>query len=143
MMGLKTGLLMGSVLMLLLGGAPADAQSAPPATDSLFRAGVAEGSTTARTIGTTVWTWSGFAGGLTLGPLGVGLAYAIAGSSASPLPADLQSKVGRKGSEFALAYQQAYTEKLVARRKRASLVGGATGTAMLVAGTVGMYLRLR
>lgn len=137
---LRIGLLLGGLVTLLLAGAPAAAQ-AP--VDSLQKAGAAEGGTTARALGTTAWTLGGFASGLTLGPLGVGLAYAVAGSSASPLPPDVQTRVGRKGSDFALAYQQAYTERLVSRRKRASLVGGATGTAMLVVGTVGMYLRLK
>ena len=143
MMRVTMRLLAACGLVLGFAAAPATAQTEPAAADSLVRAGVAEGTTTARTVGTTVWTLGGFAGGLALGPLGVGLAYAVAESSASPLPAELQSRVGRRGGDFALAYQRAYTDRLVARRKRASLVGGATGTAMLVVGTVGMYLRMR
>lgn len=146
---LKTGLAFCGLAGSLLLNAPAAAQAAPapeaaaqPA-DTLSQAGKVEGTTSAEAAGTAVWTVGGFAGGLTLGPIGAGLAYAMAESSASALPADVQSKVGRRGSEYSLAYQQAYTQKLIARRKRASLVGGAAGTALLVVGTVGMYLRLQ
>jgi hypothetical protein len=145
-----TGLALCGLAGSLLLAAPAAAQSAPSAepeaaqpTDTLAQAGKVEGTTSAEAAGTAVWTVGGFAGGLTLGPIGAGLAYAMAESSASALPADVQSKVGRRGSEYSLAYQQAYTQKLISRRKRASLVGGAAGTALLVVGTVGMYLRLQ
>lgn len=137
----------GGALASLLLLAPAAAQSGPelqpPARDTLALAGETEGTTLAEAAGTAVWTVGGFAGGLTLGPIGAGLAFAMAESSASALPEDVQSKAGRRGSEFSLAYQQAYTRKLVARRRRATLVGGAAGTALLVVGTVGMYLRVR
>ena len=143
-------LLASGLLAALLAGGPASAQSEPAAgpavpavTDTLSLAGEVEGTTMAEAAGTAVWTMGGFAGGLTLGPIGAGLAYAVAEGSASALPEDVQSKVGRKGSDFSLAYQQAYTRKLVARRQRAALVGGAVGTALLVVGTVGMYLRVQ
>lgn len=137
----------GGVLASLLLVAPASAQAEPdfqpPARDSLALAGEIEGTTMAEAASTALWTVGGFAGGVTLGPIGAGLAFAMAESSASALPEDVQSKVGRKGSEFSLAYQQAYTKRLVARRRRATLVGGSVGTALLVVGTVGMYLRVR
>lgn len=140
-------LLAGGLLAALLVGGPASAQSepaaGPAATDTLSLAGDVEGTTMAEAAGTAVWTVGGFAGGLALGPIGAGLAYAVAQGSASALPEDVQSKVGRKGSDFSLAYQQAYTRKLVARRQRAALVGGAVGTALLVVGTVGMFLRVQ
>ena len=147
--------LAGVLLASVLASAPASAQAEPPldlpvgevgeatAVDTLALAGDVEGTTSAAAAGTAVWTIGGFAGGLTLGPIGAGLALAVAEGSASTLPADVQSKVGRRGSEFSLAYQQAYTRRLIARRRRATLVGGAAGTALLVVGTVGMYLRMQ
>lgn len=142
-----TALAAGGILASLLLVAPAPAQTEPrfepPVRDTLALAGDIEGTTSAEAAGTAVWTIGGFAGGLALGPIGAGLAFAMAESSASALPEDVQSKVTRKGTEFSLAYQQAYTRKLVARRRRATLVGGAAGTALLVVGTVGMYLRVR
>jgi hypothetical protein len=131
------------LLAALLAASPAGAQAPAAPADSLGRVGGVEGNTAAQAIGTTVWTLGGLAGGLTLGPLGAGLAYAFAEGSASALPADVQSKVGRRGGEYSLAYQQAYTRRLVARRKRAAVVGGAAGTALLVVGTVGLFLRMQ
>ena len=153
MMLRKTALAAGGLLASLLLCAPGSAQAGPaveaepaagaPARDTLALAGDIEGVTRAEAAGTAVWTIGGFAGGLTLGPIGAGLAFAVAEASASSLPADVEKKVGRQGSEFSLAYQQAYTRRLIARRRRATLVGGAAGTALLVVGTIGMYLRMQ
>jgi hypothetical protein len=105
-------------------------------SDSLFAVGIQEGSTNAQTVGTGVWTMGAFVGGAVLGPIGAGLAYALASGSASALPPATVTRLGKKGADYSLAYQQAFTEKLTRRRRSSAMVGGMTGTALFVAGTI-------
>ena len=130
------------LLTLAAAAAPLAGQQAPAAAvspamaDSLFSAGMQEGTTTAQTVGTGLWAVGGFAGGAALGPIGAGLAYALASSAASALPAPITTRIGKKEADFQLGYQQAYTDRLTARRKSSAVVGGAAGTALLAVGAL-------
>lgn len=117
--------------------APLAAQAPRAASDSLVSAGIQEGTTSAQTVGTGVWTVGGFAGGAVLGPIGAGLAYALASSSASSLPQATVTRIGKKEADFQLGFQQAYTDKLTTRRRSSAMVGGLAGTALFA---VGMYV---
>ena len=117
--------------------APLAAQAPRPAADSLVAVGIQDGSTLAQTVGTGIWTAGGFAGGAVMGPIGLGLAYALASSSASALPTSTVSRIGKKEADYQLGFQQAYTDKLTARRRSSSLVGGMAGVALF---SVGMYV---
>jgi hypothetical protein len=125
-------------LALAATAAPLAAQQAPhAAADSVVNAAVQEGTTAAQTIGTGLWTVGGFAGGAVLGPIGAGLAYALASSSASSLPQSTATRIGKKEADFQLGFQQAYTDKLTTRRRSSAMVGGVAGTALF---TVGMLV---
>lgn len=128
-----------ALLALAASAAPLAAQAplsvvSPAAADSLFAAGVQEGTTTAQTVGTGIWTIGGFVGGAVLGPIGASLAHALASSAASPLPPTTVTRIGKKEADFQLGYQQAYTENLAARRKSSARTGGIAGTALLAIG---------
>lgn len=125
-------------LALAASAAPLSAQQAPrAAADSVVNAAVQEGTTAAQTVGTGIWTVGGFAGGAVLGPIGAGLAYALASSSASSLPQSTATRIGKKEADFQLGFQQAYTDKLTTRRRSSAMVGGLAGTALFA---VGMYV---
>lgn len=127
--------------LALAAGAPASAQApaAPRApADSVFQDGIHEGATTAQAAGTAVWTLGGFVGGAMLGPVGAGLAYALASGSASALPDPVVTRIAKKEAHFQRGYQQAYSDKLTTRRRSSALVGGLTGTALFA--TAGMLL---
>lgn len=127
---------------MLTTAAPLTAQAPAPPADSAetaLAAGMQEGTTTAETIGTGIWTFGGFAGGAVLGPIGAGLAYALATSSASSLPQATVTRIGKKGADYQLGYQQAYTDKLTKKRKSSAFVGGVTGSALF---TVGLAIGL-
>ena len=117
--------------------APLAAQAPRPAADSLVATGIQDGSTLAQTIGTGVWTAGGFAGGALMGPIGLGLSYALAASSASALPQSTVTRIGKKEADYQLGFQQAYTDKLTSRRRSSAMVGGLAGTALF---SVGMYI---
>lgn len=97
--------------------------------------GARRGLDAARYESTTGWVLGGFLGGFTLGPVGAGLAWTLANNSDVSLGVDrrmlLLSYDG--GITYVDAYERAYAEALVARRKRSALTGGALGTAALVA----------
>jgi hypothetical protein len=120
----------------------AHAQQQPVATDSIYGAGVQEGITAAQSVGTGLWTLTGFASGALLGPIGTGLAYALAAGSASELPTPITGRIGKKETGFKLGFQQAYTDHLTSKRRGSALVGGLAGTALLAtAGTVVLMLQ--
>lgn len=124
-------------LSVAASAAPLSAQAARPAADSLVSVAIQEGTTTAQTIGTGIWTVGGFAGGALLGPIGAGLAYALASSAASSLPQSTVTRIGKKEADFQLGFQQAYTDKVTSRRRSSAMVGGLAGTALF---GVGMYI---
>ena len=126
-----------ALLAILLCAVPLAAQTAAapaapalPATptDSAFQAGATEGMVAAQAVGTGLWTFSAVAGGALLGPLGTGIVYAMANSSGSPLPPAVAKRVGKKDSEYQRGYQQAFSERLGAKRKSSVITGGYLGT---------------
>jgi hypothetical protein len=97
--------------------------------------GTRRGLAAARYESTTPWIWGGFLGGLTLGPVGAGLAWTLANNSDVALGVDRRMLLLAYDGGFTYvdAYERAYAEALHARRKRSALTGGALGTAALVA----------
>lgn len=90
------------------------------------------GAEAARYASTTKWVIGGFAGGLTLGPVGAGLAWTLANNSDAELAAERWRLLTEEvNSTYADTYQRSYAETLHARRKRAALTGGIIGTAAL------------
>lgn len=131
-------------LALLLSAAPLAGQETPvPEPDDRPRPeavldsvvlGARRGSEAARLESTTNWVWGGFVGGLTLGPIGAGLAWTLANNSDAKLGVDRTMLLTYDGGPaYIQAYEEAYAEALRARRKRSALRGGIIGTAALVA----------
>jgi hypothetical protein len=90
------------------------------------------GAEAARFASTTRWVVGGFAGGLTLGPVGAGLAWTLARSSDAELPADrLRLLLQEEDAAYVEAYQRSYAQTLHERRRKAALKGGIIGTAAL------------
>ena len=125
------------LLAFAASAAPLAAQAPRAAADSLVSVGIQDGSTLAQTVGTGVWTAGGFAGGALMGPIGLGLSYALAASSASALPQSTVTRIGKKEADYQLGFQQAYTDKLTARRRSSAMVGGLAGVALF---SVAMYI---
>jgi hypothetical protein len=129
-----------ALLPLLAAVAPLAAQSPAtagatqgPALDSVAL-GSLRGSEAARYESTSNWVMRGFAGGLTLGPIGTGLAWTVANNSDVVLsPQQRMLLLQEGGSTYTEAFQRSYAETLMARRKRSALTGGAIGTAALAA----------
>jgi hypothetical protein len=130
---------------LFLGAGPAAAQDTPArATTPVLAAeaaasdtvvlGARRGVDAARYESTTNWVWGGFVGGLTLGPIGAGLAWTLANNSEVALGVDRRMVLHLDGGPtYIEAFEQAYAEALLERRKRSALRGGLLGTAGLVA----------
>lgn len=130
---------------LVLTAAPAAAQDVPapdttpvPAAQAMASdtvvLGARRGVDAARYESTTNWVWGGFVGGLTLGPIGAGLAWTLANNSDVALGVDRRMVLHLDGGPtYIEAFEQAYAEALLERRKRSALRGGLLGTAGLVA----------
>jgi hypothetical protein len=104
--------------------------------------GARRGLQAARYESTTNWIWGGFLGGMTLGPIGAGLAWTLANNSEVALGVDERMLLSYDGgSAYIDAYQRAYAEELLARRKRSALTGGAIGTAALAATLTAIWAR--
>lgn len=102
-------------------------------TDSVAL-GSLRGETAARSQGTSQWVFGGFLGGMTLGPIGAGLAWTVANNSDVVVPVQrVILLTSQQSPAYVQAYEQAYAESLHSRRKRSALVGGAVGTAALAA----------
>lgn len=136
-------LLMAGALLLIAG--PAIGQQTPVA-DTATRVvpestvldstvlGARRGLEAARFESTSSWVWGGFLGGLTLGPIGAGLAWTLANNSDVALELDRRILLSYDGGfTYVDAFERSYAEALLARRKRSALTGGAIGTAALVA----------
>jgi hypothetical protein len=122
----------------LLPAAPLHAQQvqSPPAilVEDSASLGALQGELDARNESTTGWWWRGFAGGALLGPIGGGFAYALANNSGVTLPPHRAMILAAERSpSYAQNYEAAFADKLRDRRERATIVGGALGTAALAA----------
>ena len=130
---------------LLLVASPLAAQEPDEQVDPEVRAtsalmtdtvvlGARRGLQAARYESTSSWIWGGFLGGMTLGPIGTGLAWTLANNSDVALTVDQRVLLSYDGgSAYIEAFERAYAEELWARRKRSALTGGAIGTAALAA----------
>jgi hypothetical protein len=131
-------LLAGALLLATDSAAAQDvpAPDAPPAaaaSDTVVL-GARRGVDAARYESTTNWVWGGFVGGLTLGPIGAGLAWTLANNSDVALGVDRRMILHLDGGPTYIdAFEQAYAEALLDRRKRSALRGGILGTAALAA----------
>jgi hypothetical protein len=118
---------------------PPEAQLAPEVRASFVVAdtavlGARRGLQAARYETTSRWIWGGFLGGMTLGPIGAGLAWTLANNSEVALSVDQRMLLSYDGGyAYIEAYERAYAQELLARRKRSALTGGAIGTAALAA----------
>lgn len=145
-MGMTTGgraLLLAGAIVLAAG--PAAAQDVPASDTTRSPAaeaapsdtvvlGARRGVEAARYESTTSWVWGGFVGGLTLGPIGAGLAWTLANNSDVAIGVDRRMILHLDGGPtYVAALEEAYAEALLERRKRSALRGGILGTAGLVA----------
>lgn len=122
--------------LLMLGVEESSAQEVPPtradSTSSSLILAQHRGAEAARYASTTRWVFGGFMGGLTLGPVGAGLAYVLANNSDTEVPVERWRLLTQEVDlEYAEAWQRSFAETLHARRKRAALTGGVIGTAAL------------
>ncbi len=102
-------------------------------TDSPLAArGREEGEAAAGQTGTLGWVARGFVGGALLGPIGTGLAVNFAGNSADAAGVEAAGQLPLQELAYSTAWRQAYIERLRGRRQRATLIGGAVGTGVLV-----------
>jgi hypothetical protein len=102
--------------------------------------GLRRGIDAARYESTTNWVWGGFIGGLTLGPIGAGLAWTLANNSDVALGVDRRMVLHLDGgATYIQAFEQAYAQALLDRRKRSALRGGILGTAGLVAAATAIW----
>ncbi len=78
------------------------------------------------------WSWSwfvrGLVGGTIAGPLGAGVVVHRAGGSAVSSP-EPHTAIETYGPPYVASYHAAYTDRLLARRRSAAVVGGLVGTA--------------
>jgi hypothetical protein len=142
--GMRRSLLLVSC-GLLLAAVPVSGQQTPEREPTLQQPpdtlvldsavlGARRGLDAARFESTTNWVWGGFLGGLTLGPIGAGLAWTLANTSDAALSVDQRMLLSYDGGfTYIDAYQRAYAHALLERRKQSALRGGIIGTAALVA----------
>jgi hypothetical protein len=140
--GVRAFLLAGAVILATDAAAAQDvpapattpAPAAAAAASDTVVLGARRGVDAARYESTTNWVWGGFVGGLTLGPIGAGLAWTLANNSDVALGVDRRMVLHLDGGPtYIEAFEQAYAKALLDRRKRSALNGGMLGTAGLVA----------
>jgi hypothetical protein len=108
------------------------AAAQPPGIDSSAAAGVLHGRALAETRGMGGRFAGGFASGVLLGLIGTGIAYVIAGSDGTSLPAAEAARLSTASPTYSLAFQQGYSERLKSRRRSSALTGGLLGTLTFV-----------
>ena len=74
----------------------------------------------------------GFASGFLLGLIGTGIAYVIAGSDNTALPAAESAPLNAANPTYALSFREGYSERLKARRRSSALTGGLLGTLTVI-----------
>ncbi|CAN5805868.1 hypothetical protein BH23GEM3_BH23GEM3_25700 [soil metagenome] len=129
------GVLFAVAIFLSFGVAQLAAQqTAPVAMSDSVVLGSARGAEAARHESTTNWVAGGFAGGMTLGPIGAGLSWVLANNSDATvaLPQKMML-ISQSGPEYMHAFEDSYASTLRSRRKRSALFGGAIVTAALAA----------
>lgn len=98
-----------------------------------------DGRSAANRRGTGGYFVGGLAGGITLGLIGTGITWGIAAAS-DPTPSNTESLlIQRKGTDYALSYTDAYSQRLKQRRKRKAVTGGLIGTGIIVAVLLSTY----
>ena len=112
---------------------------APASPDSLASAqlGATEGRRLAEEKGTGKWLGWGLLGGMTLGPIGLGVVYGYASSRETALPPAQRSALASMPPAYSEAFARAYRGRAARNKKRSALVGGLIGTVVLV---LGLYL---
>lgn len=143
--GIRTTLLGMACGLLFLAGPVAGQQPPEPVPERAIQQpdtmvldsavlGARRGLQAARVESTSNWVWGGFFGGLTLGPIGAGLAWTLANNSSVGLSVDERMLLSYDGGlTYIDAYERAYAEALLERRKKSALRGGLIGTAALAA----------
>jgi hypothetical protein len=94
--------------------------------------GAYAGAEAARRQGALGWMGTGFLGGVVLGPIGAGLAFATVSSRSAELPPATRATLAGHSPEYAAAFMEAFRDRLRSERRTAVLVGGATGTAVFL-----------
>lgn len=112
------------------GSAPLPA--AVPADSAAPTQGAYAGAEAARRQGALGWMGTGFLGGVLLGPIGAGLAFTTASSRSAELPPATRATLAGRSPEYAAAFMDAFRDRLRSERRTATLVGGATGTAVFL-----------
>ena len=86
----------------------------------------------AEQVGTGGYFAGGMVSGVFPGLIGTGIAYAVTATSDVQIPATTQAMIASNGSEYVLSYEQAFRDRVKARRKSSALTGGLLGTAVAV-----------
>jgi hypothetical protein len=108
-----------------------DRQGTPAVETRSMADGMVAGQMLANTRGTGGSFVGGLAGGLVLGLIGTGIAYAAQGPSELPVSALAESQ--KYGSEYLLGVQQGFADRSKAKKRSSALTGGLLGTAAFVA----------
>ena len=122
-------------LVLAFSSVPAVAQQQPAQPQSTADA-IAEGSLQGRAaaegIGTGGYLAGGLLSGVTLGLIGTGITYAVAANSGVEVPASEMMMARERGAAYTQAYQEAFRDRVKDKRKSSALIGGLSGTAILL-----------
>jgi hypothetical protein len=106
--------------------------TAMPADSATRTQGAYAGAEAARRQGALRWMGTGFFGGMVLGPIGAGVAFGAASSRSAEPPPAIGTMLAGHPPEYATAFVDAFRERLRSERRTATLVGGATGTAVFL-----------
>ena len=118
---------------------PTQAMQTVNASEDLILTGMLDGRMAANRKGTGGYFAGGLVGGVTLGLIGTGIAWGVAAAS-DPSPSQTESLlIRKKGTEYAVAYDDAYSDRLKQRRKRKAVTGGIIGTGVIVAVILSSY----
>lgn len=121
--------ILGLWLVTTLASAQVVERAAP---DNPMVAGALEGQRAAEQVGTGGYFAGGMVSGVFPGLIGTGIAYAVAATSDVQIPATTQAMIASNGWEYVLSYEQAFRDRVKARRKSSALTGGLLGTAVAV-----------
>jgi hypothetical protein len=105
---------------------------ATPEQASQVAQGATDGWDAASKRGTAGWMVGGIASGVTLGLIGTGITYFVAGSSDTQAPVSERLMLSQRAPEYSQAFQAAYSDGLKSKRKKAALTGGLVGTATML-----------
>lgn len=125
-----------ALILMGCGPFPVPVMPTPSQAESPLVAGMQDGRIAGDLDPSGNWTGRGVLAGVTLGLIGTGIGYGIAGSSGVVVP----DSAALRGGDYFAGFSQTFTQRVRDRRKGSVLGGGLVGS--VVAGVVWtLYLR--